>query len=267
MKDNSFKKLSVIIPCFRQEKTLKNNLKNVLTVLEGLHFDYEVVVVVDGRVDGTYEAAAPFKSSRVKVTGYQHNHGKGYALRYGMARSHGDLVAFIDGGSDLSPAGLQMLVSQFLWNKADIVIGSKWHPLSKVNYPWWRIIVSKTYGFLVKILFNLTVTDTQLGMKLFRREVLERVLPRLLVKKFAFDIEILAVSQSLGFTRIYEAPVELDWKKIESHVAKNLFRTSWEMFWDTLAVFYRLRILKYYDDNNKRRWRYDKDLQFKVNIG
>ena len=96
---------------------------------------------------------------------------------------------------------------------------------------------------------------------------LEDVLPRLLVKKYAFDIEMLAVANRIGYTRIFEAPVELHWREIESSISKSLFRSIWEMFADTLAVFYRLYILKYYDNASNRKWRYDKDLDFKINIG
>ncbi|MDP3983185.1 MAG: hypothetical protein Q8Q65_03865, partial [bacterium] len=71
----------------------------------------------------------------------------------------------------------------------------------------------------------------------------------------------------VGFTRIYEAPIELDWSQIDSQISKNIYMSIWDMAWDTLAVFYRLKILHYYDDSSKRNWRYDKDLQMKVNIG
>lgn len=267
MKESSLELLSVIVPCYRQERSVVSDLENIEESLRQLPYDYEIVAVVDGRVDKTYERAKRVKSSKIKVIGYKKNHGKGYALRYGMARSRGDVVAFIDGGSDLNPTSLQMLLAHFQWYKADIIVGSKWHPVSIVKYPLWRKIISKGYGLLVKILFNLRVRDTQLGMKFFRRKVLEDVLPRLLVKKFAFDIEMLAVADRLGYKRIYEAPVELSWQEIDSHVSKSLPKAIWEMFIDTLAVFYRLKILKYYDDKSKRKWRYDKDLDLRVNVG
>lgn len=267
MRKGGFKLLSVIVPCYKQEKTVVSNLKRVEKILKATRYNYEIIAVVDGMVDKTYKRAKKITSRKIKVVGYQKNHGKGYALRYGMVRSKGEVIAFIDGGQDLNPAGLQMLLSHFEWYNADITVGSKWHPVSKVKYPWWRTILSKGYGLLVKILFGLRIKDTQLGMKVFRRQVLEDVLPRLLVKKYAIDIEILAVADHLGYKRIYEAPVELNWSEIESHISKNLLRAIWEMLVDTLAVFYRLKILKYYDDSSKRKWRYDKDLDFRVNVG
>lgn len=267
MKSEKNKLLSVIIPCYKQESIVYASIKRVESVLKTFDFPYEIIVVIDGVVDKTYERAKQLQSATVKVVKYQMNHGKGYALRYGMARSRGSVIAFIDCGTDLDPMGLKMLLAHYEWYDADIVVGSKWHPVSLVTYPWWRVILSRGYGLFVKLLFHLRVSDTQLGMKLFRRDVLEDVLPRLLVKKYAFDIEMLAVANRIGYTRIFEAPVELHWREIESSISKSLFRSIWEMFADTLAVFYRLYILKYYDNASNRKWRYDKDLDFKINIG
>ena len=122
---------------------------------------------------------------------------------------------------------------------------------------------------LVRILFGLNIKDTQVGLKFFRRAVLEKTLPRLLVKAFAFDIEMLAVANYLGFKKIYEAPVEIKMQfgGASSVTSKGFFKTLLHMLRDTLAVFYRLRILRYYSDKNQRKWKYDPDLDFRVNVG
>lgn len=265
-KQNNRNLVSVIIPCYKQEKTIERDLIYIRDVMEQLRYDYEIIVVVDGAVDATLENAKKVKSAKIKVTGYKHNHGKGFAIRFGMLHSKGDIVGFIDSGMDLNPNGISMLLEHFEWYKADIVVGSKWHPVSKVVYPFWRKILSLSYGSFVKILFGLKVSDTQLGLKLFRKEVLEKVLPRLLVKKYAIDIELLAVADRLGFKRIYEAPIELNWKDLNSNISKNLLNSIWNMMIDTMAVFYRLKITRYYDDSAKRKWRYDSELKLKVNL-
>jgi glycosyltransferase involved in cell wall biosynthesis len=260
--------LSIIVPCFNQGRAIVRILNHVEFILKRSGYEYEIIAVIDGiSHDKTYEYAKKIRSKKIFVYGYKVNKGKGYALRYGVVRSHGDVIAFIDAGTDLNPTGLQMLVAHFYWYGADIIVGSKWHPVSKLHYPLWRKFLSKGYGLFVKALFGLHIRDTQLGMKLYRRDVLKNVLPRLLVKKYAFDIELLAVSHYLGYTHIYEAPVELSWDVVESTVYKRLPQTIIEMFLDTLAVFYRLRILKYYDSTSKRKWEYDPDLDFRVNIG
>ena len=93
-------------------------------------------------------------------------------------------------------------------------------------------------------------------MKFFRREVLDKVLPRLLVKDFAFDIELLSVANYLGYKRIFEAPVEIKMRfgGVSTIASKGFARTVWRMLWDTSAVFYRLRILNFYDYKNRKNW-------------
>src|SRR5207245_8071782 len=107
---------------------------------------------------------------------------------------------------------------------------------------------SAMYQLLVRALFNLNVRDTQTGLKLFRRQVLQEALPLLAIKRFAFDLELLVVSRHIGFVNIREAPIKLDYQ-FESTV--NL-GSAWNVLWDTAAIFYRLRILRYYDRRRRQ---------------
>jgi glycosyltransferase involved in cell wall biosynthesis len=267
MKKDNQHLLSVVIPAYKQEKTIVEDLKRIQKVLAQLRYNYEIVVVVDGFMDNTFKEAEKLCSRKIKIVGYKKNKGKGFAVRYGMARSRGDLIAFIDAGMDINPNGLSMILEHMEWYNAEVILGSKLHPASRVpSYPLIRKIYSRGYHLLTRLLFGLKLRDTQAGLKIYQRKVLEKVLPRLLVKTHAFDVEILSVARRLGFKRIYEAPIEIDPKKftfsstISLEVVKN-------MLLDTLAVFYRLRILRYYDDDNKRQWIYDPDLNFRVNVG
>lgn len=259
--------ISIIIPAYMQEKTILIDIAHIKSVLDTSGYDYELLVIVDGFVDKTYEIAKRLKSKKITIYGYKHNHGKGYTIRYGMVRSKGDIVCFIDAGMDINPKGLLVLLKCFESQKADIVIGSKRHSQSIVSYPWNRKIISFFSQLFIRFLFGLNIKDTQVGMKLFKRKVLEDIMPRLLVKKFAFDIEMLVVANSLGYKKIFEAPIELNYDFNGSLMNKNLFIELFHTFWDTIAVFYRLKIREYYKDKNKRRWKYDPELEFKVNIG
>ena len=258
--------LSVIVPTYRQAKTIIKDIRRIEKVLGQIRYDYEVIVVVDGKkVDGAWESLRKIKSPKIKITGYDYNQGKGHAVRYGMARAKGDLIAFLDAGMDVNPNGLSMLLEHFEWYNADIIVGSKRHPVSKVKYPLQRKILSWGYQILCRILFGLNIRDTQVGMKFFRREVLKDVLPRLLVKQYAFDIEILSVAYRLGYKRIFEAPIDIEWDQKTSLVSRSILKTILKMLVDTAAVFYRLKILHYYDDYNKHKWRHDSELTFKLN--
>lgn len=262
--------ISVIVPCFRQEGTIEEDLERIYKVLQKLRYPSELICVVDGRVDDTFENANRFakKHPNVKVIGYETNKGKGYAVRFGMAVSKGDIIGFMDSGMDINPNGLSLLLEHFEWYNADIIIGSKRHPVSKVDYPWQRRILSVGYQLLTFLLFGLKVRDTQVGMKFFKRDVLEKVLPRLLVKRFAFDIEMLAVASNLGYRRIFEAPIDLTLRfgGTSTITSQKFLRIVIAMLIDTLSVFYRLKILNYYSDKNKRKWKFDPELNFRINV-
>lgn len=246
--------LSVIVPAYRQERTIFKDLNTLeVSLKEGLssNYDFEIICVVDGEVDNTYKNASKANSLNIKVLSYKDNHGKGYAVRHGMKYAKGDLISFIDAGMEISPKSLMMLLAHMEWYEADVVVGSKRHPVSKVNYPLLRHVLSLGYHWGVKILFGLRLTDTQSGIKIFKRKVIEKILPRLLVKRYAMDIEMLAVAKHLGFERIYEAPIEV---KFDQRTSSVKWSSSFKVAWDTMAVFYRLWILHYYDDSNKGNW-------------
>ncbi len=234
--------LSVIVPAYREGPRIYQNLLRLLGELDQLGADYEVVVVSDGNTDATVAEAERVGSPRVKVLHYAANMGKGYALSYGVANSTGTLVTFIDADMELNPRVIRNFLELMAQGQYDIVIGSKRHPLSRVSYPYFRRIQSFCYQVLIRLLFNLDVRDTQTGLKLLRREVVAGIVPLLAVKRFAFDLELLVVARYLGYRRIAEAPIELEYR-FESTVSP---RAVYQILWDTAAIFYRLRILNHY---------------------
>lgn len=250
----SIKLLSLVIPAYKQEKTIVQDLQNIMKTLNKLEYNYEILVVVDGMLDKTFELAKSLRSKKIKVLGYEKNQGKGSAIRYGMLHANGDVIGFIDAGMDIHPTGFRMLLSHMEWYNADIIVGSKLHPVSKVVYPFYRTVLSWGYRTLTRVLFGFKVRDTQVGIKFFKRKVVRDVLPRLLVKRYAFDIEILAVAFALGYTRIYEAPVEINFKG-GSITSRNMWSIIMLMLIDTAAVFYRLKILHYYHKKQKKQLR------------
>jgi glycosyltransferase involved in cell wall biosynthesis len=251
-KDFKIAFLSVIVPSFKQERTILRDIKNIQSALEELDYKYEIIVVVDGVIDGTLKKLQKIKSSKIRILSYGKNQGKGHAVRVGMMKARGDVIGFIDAGMDIHPAGFRMLLNHMEWYDADVIVGSKLHPVSKVNYPFYRKILSWGYRLITHLLFGFTVRDTQVGLKFFKRKVVRDVLPRLSVKSYAFDIEILAVSYQLGYKKIYEAPIILNFNK-NTLGKNNLVKIIFLMLWDTAAVFYRLKILNYYKEKRRVR--------------
>jgi len=235
--------LSVVVPAYREGPRIHDNLLRLLKVLDGLSEPYEVLVVSDGNTDETVSEARRVGSDRVSVLDYASNMGKGFALGYGMRQARGLFVAFIDADMEIDPVAIPTFLSIMRRTGSDIVVGSKGHRLSIVHYPVYRRFQGWVYKMLIRLLFNLHVRDTQTGVKLFRSQVLFEALPRLAVKRFAWDLELLVVAHHLGYRKIVEGPIRLDYR-FESTVRLS---SAWRVLWDTAAIFYRLRFLRYYE--------------------
>ncbi|MDO5561324.1 MAG: glycosyltransferase [bacterium] len=244
MNTNHF--LTLVIPSYKQEKIIVKNLQQLLAALQQIRYDYEVVVVVDGEIDETAAKIKKANLPKVSVVTYPENQGKSYAIRQGMKKAKGDYVMFLDAGMEIDPNGISMLLEHMEWYDADIVVGSKRHPASKVNYPAKRKILSDGYYYLIRILFGLRIRDTQAGIKIFKKQVLDKILPRLVEKKFAGDLEMLVVARQCGFNNICEAPINLNYSDDQFSTAVK-FNSVIGIFIDTLAIWYRKNILHYYN--------------------
>lgn len=243
--------LSLIIPAYKKEKIIVPNVRQIKKVLDKIRYKYEIIVVVDGIIDKTFQKLKSAHIPNVRAFAYKKNQGKSFAIRLGMHKAKGEYIMFLDSGMEIDPNGISMLLEHMEWYEADIVVGSKRHPASYVEYAFSRKILSLTYYYLVKILFGVAVKDTQAGIKVFRRHVTEKVLPRLVEKRFAGDLEILVVARQLGFKRVFEAPIRLDYNLGDVTSAATM-RAIRGILVDTLAIFYRAYILRYYKRHRQR---------------
>lgn len=233
-------KLSVIMPMYNAVD-IKKNINEASKSLTEVTNDFEIILVDDGSSNGCLNEARSIKNRKLKVIGYKKNAGKGRAIKYGFDYAKGKYVAFLDCGQDLDPKQLKLFLKIIESKRVDIVIGSKRHKDSKVRYPLFRKIMSLTYQIINSILFDLKVKDTQVGIKLFKCSVLKEVMPRIAVKRFAFDLELLVIANKLKY-RIVEAPIIMRYR-FNSSI--NVSAVFWILL-DTAAIFYRLRILRYY---------------------
>ncbi|HEX6458342.1 MAG TPA: glycosyltransferase family 2 protein [Thermoleophilaceae bacterium] len=235
--------VSVVTPVYNGEHFISDNVRAILGALEELGRSFELIVVCDGSVDGTAACAEAVGDPRVRVLRYPVNQGKGHALLHGSAVAHGRLVAWLDSDLDIDPRFVVAAVTAFDHDPVDAVIGSKRHPASQVDYPWIRRFYSWGFQLLVRLLFRVKARDTQVGAKVFRRELIETVGPLLLVKRYAFDLEVLAVAAEFGFDRVQEAPIALSYRFSGSGINRD---AVWRMFVDTLAIAYRIHIRHWY---------------------
>ncbi len=236
-------RLSVVLPCHNGG----DGLADVLAALaeELAQVDHEVVVVSDGSTDRTVEIARSFGAM---VIDHRDRRGKGHALRAGLAVASGEYVAFMDADGDISPSAIRPFLTLMRLYEPDIVLGSKRHPLSEIEYPLLRRMLSWTYHKITRVLFRVNVRDTQTGMKLLRRDVLTAVLPLMLEKRYAFDLELLVVAKRLGYTRVFEAPIAIDYRfssQIDTRQAMGILA-------DSIGIFYRRYVLNTYGPKARR---------------
>lgn len=242
--------LSFVIPAYNEEVCIEDTLGSLDLVIKEKTFQYEIVVVDDGSKDQTFAKALQYakRNGHVKVIRYARNIGKGFAIRTGVMESIGDVVIFVDGDMEIDLNTISSYVKAL--NDADIVIATKWHPNSTVSMPLSRRLLSRTFNVLVKILIGFSFKDTQVGLKVMKRSAVEKIFPRLAVKRYAFDVELLALAH-LYHLKIVEMPVKLNLSS--SFKSKD----AWHMFVDLLGIAYRLRII---------RW-YQRQISYKNNLG
>ncbi len=237
--------ISVVVPAYNEASRIERCVHETHETLTASEAEFEIVIVDDGSQDETLTLAqiAAEALPNVRVIGYPHNLGKGYALVEGAREARGDLVLFVDADLEVHPRQLALLYGVLVGFDADVVIGSKLHRSSTIDYPLKRRVLSLGYYALVRVLFRLPVRDTQTGLKLFKADVLRRVAGRLLVKRFAFDLEALAIVNRLGY-RIAEAPVVVTREREFPRVGGGA--ALW-VAWDTFAVWYRMYLRRFYD--------------------
>lgn len=255
--------LSLVIPAYNEADTIEQTIdgidENVVDACES----YEIIVVDDGSRDGTSEVLKRLSAERpdVRCLATGTNKGKGYAIREGCLMANGEYILFMDADRDLNGDRIGTFLQQIRETDADVVIGSKRHPESAVTYPLKRRILSKGYSLFIRVLFGLQVTDTQVGMKVLHRQVVEDVMPLLLVERYAYDVELLALAKKFEYT-ITEAPVTLDFDGRSSIDWKAVLRIGL----DTVSVFVRLNLLRSYEAMH-RAAEYTRELGIGGSIG
>jgi glycosyltransferase involved in cell wall biosynthesis/Tfp pilus assembly protein PilF len=243
--DKAPEKISILVPAFNEADRILSNTREIRKHVAGLGYDFEIIIVDDGSDDDTYEILELLSRTIKDVRPYRStlNKGKGMALREASLKAKGDLIVFLDADLELHPRLIKDMLDRMKAADADVVLGSKRHPDSKLRYPWRRRILSNLYYLVNKVLFGIPVKDTQTGIKVFKKEVLDRVIPKLIEKEYAFDLELIVNVHALGY-KIIEAPIVLDYARKFGRIGGRAFvRTAI----DTLAIYYRLKILKYYD--------------------
>jgi len=230
-------KLSIIFPAHNEEKRIVVPLKNYARFFQREYKNnFEILVIINACRDNTLGVVKELKKKypQIRYLNYKPG-GKGFAITKGFKHVKGDLVGFVDADESTSPDQFNKLINNI--NGFGGVVASRWMRESIVEPKQGMIrrIASRTFNFLSRVLFNLTLRDTQCGAKLFKKKVISKILPGLGVTDWAFDIDLLYNIKKEGF-KIREIPII--WR--DSDASKlRVVKTTIEMF---LAIL-QLRII------------------------
>ena len=226
--------LSIVVPASNEGEHIYDNLMTIDKALKAFSSDYEIIAVNDGSRDntGAEVARAASDNPSIKDFGYDINRGKGGAVAWGAVNSKGDIVGFIDADLDLSPDLIKGYYTEMTAQGADIVIGSKMHKDSKLEYPFARKVFSLCYYIMLKVLFGLKCHDTQTGLRAFSSELLP-VMLEIPGERYEYEMNMLMRFAEEGIPMI-EEPVQTIYIDNNSGSHFHALRDSARIYWEIL---------------------------------
>ena len=209
-------KLSLIIPCYNEEKTLRSIVERVLA-LRTDWLELELVIVDDCSKDASWQVAQQLKTeyAEIKLARHEVNQGKGAALRTGFLEASGDFVGVQDADMEYNPEDYLVMLEPLMNDKADVVYGSRYlRPEARRVLYFWHTWMNKTLTTCSDMFTNLDITDMETCYKLFRREVIRKIAPRLKENRFGFEPEVTAYVAE-DKCRVYECAIHYNPRSYE----------------------------------------------------
>ena len=209
-------KLSVIIPCYNEKKTIQAILKKIIESLNNYKIiDYEIIIVDDYSDDGTKELLNEIKDKgKIIVFFHETNLGKGAAIQTAIQHITGDITIIQDADLEYDPFDYNKLLLPFFETNADVVYGSRFlggGKYTRIHF-FWHYLANKILTFFCNSLINLNLTDMETGYKVFKSSILKSL--TLQEKTFAFEPEI-TIKLSKKKCKFYEVPITYNGRSYE----------------------------------------------------
>lgn len=223
-------KVSLVIPAYNESAIIADTLRSVSEKLAELTSDYEILIVDDGSTDGTRSAAEHCRDPHVRLEHYTPNRGKGRAVRTGMLAARGDVILCTDADLAYGTDVFSAILDRFAAGSADLVIGSRRiGPDGYRNYPFLRLLASRCFGLLVRLISGLDY-DTQCGIKGYRRQAARTIYSKCTIDGFSFDFEVLMRADKLGL-RVEQLPVSVvNFRESKISIIQDSFRMFRDLF-------------------------------------
>jgi dolichyl-phosphate beta-glucosyltransferase len=231
----SSESISVVVPCFNEEKAIRQNLNNVFKFLNSRFGFFELIAVNDGSQDQTLEELKKLQVSiPLIIINNKINGGKGKAVKDGVLASKNEVIMFLDADLAIPIEELEKFLPE-LKNGYDIAIASRFVPGVKILKPvlWYRQRMERVFRIMRLVVLNdRAIKDTQCGFKVFTRQAALRIFNITRINRFAFDAEIVFLAKKFDY-KIKELPISLQNPK-NSHI--KIIRDSLNMAADLIRI-------------------------------
>jgi len=232
--------LSIIFPCYNEADRLKYTFNDIKKFHEKkITNNFEIIFVNDGSSDNTFQILKNYKNKntklnkKIKIISYQNNKGKGYALKKGVEIARFDWILTLDADISVSITQLNDWIKHKKIKKEKFIyFGSRNLKDSTIKFKIYRKLIGLIFIKIIKIFFNINLSDTQCGFKLYKKDIAKKLFSDLKMLDFTHDIEIVLLSKKKGYI-VIELPVNWIHKK-GSKI--SVFKDSLKMFISLLKM-------------------------------
>ncbi|MGG6265819.1 glycosyltransferase [Leptolyngbya sp. AN03gr2] len=243
---NTIDQVSVILPVYNEQAHIRHTFEAILRYLE-THPNFTFIFVNDGssdRTKGIITAGIHLaKTPQIRLISYHPRAGKGYAIRRGVEYADGDLICFLDSDLAYSLAHLDLLIQKL--QTCDVAIGNR--NLVRGNQKQTKLsqkIAEKVFNFLSRKILALQYSDTQAGLKGFRKSAAKKLFFHQTLSGFSFDVELIYLAENWGYT-IGEIPAKVAEKHQKKRSKVNLIQDSIKMLLDLLKIRFNEQLGRY----------------------